>query len=370
MDELDPGDRLYVVQDVCDPGERGRLRAAVRCLRSRGLWPDLVKIAVGFYYTPRIGPGNWWAEDQIREGAAHGRVGALLFLLGNVADGGRRADLASRAACAAVTGRDAGDALRVVKGLAPHLSEHAMAGVFLAACASGDEHTVSWLSRRVGDPPRGAARDTGLLASGLRIAAKQDRTGAIAALLRFGEGGGGEGARLEGAASRLRWIDEEKDDGTTALWIAARYGNEASVRLLVAAGADVNCRRTEDQASAAWVSAHYGHEAVLAALLEAGANPSALSTCGTSALEDAAQRGAAAVVKQLLSAGAAECAEAASAAEEHGYKELATVIRITTSKYCVLDSFGGESAGVFATYAAIALMCLLTAHLLAFLFPE
>ena len=70
------------------------------------------------------------------------------------------------------------------------------------------------------------------------------------------------------------YITEVQSGGFTPLLFAARVGDPASARLLVAAGADVN-ETTPDGASALAVAALSGNGAVGALLLEHGADPNA-----------------------------------------------------------------------------------------------
>jgi uncharacterized protein len=90
--------------------------------------------------------------------------------------------------------------------------------------------------------------------------------------------------------------------GMTALLFAARSGDAESIRLLVAAGADVN-DALPDGASALIVAAHSGHRQAAVTLLEKGANPNA-NTVGYTALHAAVLRSDVDLVKALLARGA------------------------------------------------------------------
>jgi len=90
--------------------------------------------------------------------------------------------------------------------------------------------------------------------------------------------------------------------GMTALLFAARSGDAESVRLLIAAGADVN-EALPDGASALVVAAHSGHREAAMALLEKGANPNA-NAVGYTALHAAVLRSDVELVKSLLARGA------------------------------------------------------------------
>lgn len=102
---------------------------------------------------------------------------------------------------------------------------------------------------------------------------------------------------FNGAAAR-----EIDKGGYTPLLFAAQQGTLESVRLLVAAGADVNDTAPEGT-SALVVAAHSGHGAVSAFLLERGADPNAADG-GYTALHAAILRGDVDLVKRLLAKGA------------------------------------------------------------------
>ncbi len=98
------------------------------------------------------------------------------------------------------------------------------------------------------------------------------------------------------------YVAEIPQGGYTPLLFAARVGDLASAKLLVAAGADVN-----DQApygtSATVVAAHSGHGDVAAFLLEQGADPNAAGA-GYTALHAAILHKDAALVRAILDHGA------------------------------------------------------------------
>ena len=102
-----------------------------------------------------------------------------------------------------------------------------------------------------------------------------------------------------GAAEGVSVIDE---GGFTALLFAARQGDLASARLLLAAGADVNDTAPAGT-SALVVAAHSGHGTLAAWLLEQGADPNGAGA-GYTALHAAILRGDADLVSALLSHGA------------------------------------------------------------------
>ena len=98
------------------------------------------------------------------------------------------------------------------------------------------------------------------------------------------------------------YVVEVPRGGYTPLLFAARVGDLASARLLVAAGADVN-DRSPYGASAAVVAAHGGHGGVAAFLLEQGADPNA-ADAGYTALHAAILCKDATLVRALLDHGA------------------------------------------------------------------
>ncbi len=102
-----------------------------------------------------------------------------------------------------------------------------------------------------------------------------------------------------GAAEGVAVIDE---GGFTPLLFAARQGDLASARLLLAAGADANDTAPAGT-SALVVAAHSGHGALAAWLVEQGADPNAAGA-GYTALHAAILRGDADLVSTLLAHGA------------------------------------------------------------------
>lgn len=98
------------------------------------------------------------------------------------------------------------------------------------------------------------------------------------------------------------YITEVQSGGFTPLLFAARVGDLASARLLVAAGADVN-ETTPDGASALAIAALSGHRAVGAFLLDSGADPNAAAG-GYAPLHAAILHRDLTLVETLLAAGA------------------------------------------------------------------
>ncbi len=102
-----------------------------------------------------------------------------------------------------------------------------------------------------------------------------------------------------GAAGAVAPVDE---GGFTPLLFAARTGDLASARLLLAAGADPNDTAPAGT-SALVVAAHSGHGALAAMLLDAGADANAAGA-GYAPLHAAVLRGDAELVRALLAHGA------------------------------------------------------------------
>ena len=98
------------------------------------------------------------------------------------------------------------------------------------------------------------------------------------------------------------YITEVRSGGFTPLLFAARVGDVASARLLVAAGADVN-EAAADGAGALAVAALSGNGAVAALLLDSGADPNAAGG-GYAPLHAAILRRDPMLAEALLSAGA------------------------------------------------------------------
>ena len=98
------------------------------------------------------------------------------------------------------------------------------------------------------------------------------------------------------------YITEMQSGGFTPLLFAARVGDLASARLLVAAGADVN-EAAPDGAGPLAVAALSGHGAICAFLLEHGADPNAAEG-GYAPLHAAILQGDPMLAETLLSAGA------------------------------------------------------------------
>ncbi len=98
------------------------------------------------------------------------------------------------------------------------------------------------------------------------------------------------GSRSAGSASRGIALEEVAEGGSTALLFAARSGDLASARLLIAAGADVH-DTAADGNTVLNIAAHSGHGSLAAFLLDEGADPNA-APLGYTALHAAVLRGA------------------------------------------------------------------------------
>lgn len=100
-------------------------------------------------------------------------------------------------------------------------------------------------------------------------------------------------------------------DGFQPLHLAAYFGHRAVVRLLIAAGADVNAVAPNPSQVRPLHSAVSGrHGGVVEILLDAGADPDPPQTHGWTALHSAAHQGNARVVEMLLDHGANPAATA------------------------------------------------------------
>lgn len=115
------------------------------------------------------------------------------------------------------------------------------------------------------------------------------------------------GSRYGGVVSQQRAVTERSvattpQGGSTPLLFAARSGDAASARLLIAAGADVN-ETAPDGTSVLVMASHSGHSPLVVSLLELGANPDAAGS-GYTALHAAVLRGDLNMVTQLISHGA------------------------------------------------------------------
>ncbi|KAI9889411.1 MAG: hypothetical protein M1814_005347 [Vezdaea aestivalis] len=98
-------------------------------------------------------------------------------------------------------------------------------------------------------------------------------------------------------------VEAKTNDGSTALYWAARNGHETVVKLLLEKGADVEAKGEYGWTALHW-AARNGHEAIIKLLLEKGADIEAKGEYGSTALHWAARNGRETVVKLLLEKGA------------------------------------------------------------------
>ena len=111
--------------------------------------------------------------------------------------------------------------------------------------------------------------------------------------------GAAKGRQLE----VLHWAHANGCPWDTPLCNAAIRGDEAVVRALIEAGADVNLAR-DIGATPLYIAAQKGHEAVVRALIEAGADVNKARDTGATPLFTAAEKGHEAVVRVLIETGA------------------------------------------------------------------
>jgi uncharacterized protein len=175
--------------------------------------------------------------------------------------------------------------------------------VLMSCARSGDARGVRAL---LGRGAQVNAREPAHAQTALMWAAARGHTGAVQALLVAGADPRARSraypqtvtSEVTQRAGREELNYTVFRGGSTPLLFAARSGDAASARLLLAAGADVN-DSTPDGSSALVVAAHSGHTAVATALLEGGANPDDAAV-GYAALHAAVLRGDLALVRALI----------------------------------------------------------------------
>ena len=147
------------------------------------------------------------------------------------------------------------------------------------------------------------------------------------------------------------YIVDLPQGGYTALLFAARAGDLASARLLVAAGADVNDTAPYGT-SVTVVAAHSGHGAVASFLLERGADANAAGA-GYAALHAAIMHKDAALVEALLAHGA----------DPNAVVERSTPVRRDSVDYYLHPSYVGATPfWLAARFSAPDIMRLLADH--------
>jgi ankyrin repeat protein len=106
-------------------------------------------------------------------------------------------------------------------------------------------------------------------------------------------------------------VGARSGDGFSALHLAAFFGKDDAVRLLLTSGAEPDARGTGWMTGTPLHSAASGrHVEIVRALLESGADPNARQSGGWTALHAAAQSGDAELASILLAAGADPAARA------------------------------------------------------------
>jgi ankyrin repeat protein len=132
-------------------------------------------------------------------------------------------------------------------------------------------------------------------------------------------------------------IDAKNDKGVTPLWLAAREGHLAVVKLLLENGAAVDAKDSVG-ATPLWLATFKGHLAVVKLLLEKGAAVDAKDSEGATPLWFATSDGNLAVVKLLLEKGANPNVEARGltplriAQAERGWAGIAELLRKAGAK--------------------------------------
>jgi ankyrin repeat protein len=162
------------------------------------------------------------------------------------------------------------------------------------------------------DPSLATARDHEGVSALLRARYRRDRALVEAVKARVASLDAFEAATF-GDLDRLAVLladdpdltDRRSGDGFTALHLAAFFGQDDAVRLLLARGADPDARGTEWMTGTPLnAAASARHATVVALLLEAGADPDAVQRGGWTPLHSAAHNGDARTVELLLAHGA------------------------------------------------------------------
>lgn len=124
------------------------------------------------------------------------------------------------------------------------------------------------------------------------------------ALFRETRNASGSGERVRVLIAAGADVNRRHKCGTTPLWQAAYHGRLDLVTALLAAGAAPGVYADDGSGPLHWAAGN-GHRAVVETLLAAGADPNALRDSGQSPLAAAISNGHAAVVALLVAAGAA-----------------------------------------------------------------
>jgi ankyrin repeat protein len=139
-------------------------------------------------------------------------------------------------------------------------------------------------------------------------------------------------------------LERRDSEGQTFLYLAAEFGHQRMVKLLLDKGADVNVKGGA-YGNALQAASEGGHEAVVKLLLENGADVNAQGGEYGNALKAASEGGHEAVVKLLLENGAdvnaqgGEYGNALQAASEGGHE---AVVKLLLDKGADVNAQGGE----------------------------
>ena len=99
-------------------------------------------------------------------------------------------------------------------------------------------------------------------------------------------------------------VDKACNACATPLYIGAKEGHIAVVRILIEAGADVNKKARFIHGTTMYIAAQQGHEAVVRALIEAGADVNKANQFDVTPLYIAARNGREEIVRALTQLGA------------------------------------------------------------------
>jgi ankyrin repeat protein len=205
------------------------------------------------------------------------------------------------------------------------------------AVEKGDARALEALVR-ANPQLRHARREDGVSALLQALYRKQSP---LVALLRHPDIDGFEAAALGDVEAMMNCLVRDEalpvllgSDGLSALHLAAFFGQPATARLLIAAGADVNARSgNESGMRPLHAAVESANNSVAAQLLVAGADPDLARNDGRTALHMAAARGRTEIVELLLEHGAdtsiaaADGRLAADHAEEGGHASVLALLQ-------------------------------------------